>query len=73
EGAKYGIKVNAIAPVARTRMTEDLLGPVAEKLDPAQVSPVVAYFCSEACEFTGEIWSVAGGTVSRFFIGLTEG
>ena len=71
EGAKYGIKVNTIAPVARTRMTEDLLGPVAEKLDPAQVSPVVAYFCSEACEFTGEIWSVAGGTVSRFFIGLT--
>ena len=73
EGAKYGIKVNTIAPVARTRMTEDLLGPVAEKLDPAQVSPVVAYFCSEACEFTGEIWSVAGGTVSRFFIGLTDG
>jgi NAD(P)-dependent dehydrogenase (short-subunit alcohol dehydrogenase family) len=73
EGAKYGIKVNTIAPVARTRMTEDLLGPVAEKLDPAQVSPVVAYLCSEACEFTGEIWSVAGGTVSRFFIGLTEG
>ena len=73
EGAKYGIKVNTIAPVARTRMTEDILGPVAEKLDPAQVSPVVAYLCSEACEFTGEIWSVAGGTVSRFFIGLTEG
>ena len=51
----------------------ELLGPVAEKLDPALVSPVVAYLCSEACEFTGEIWSVAGGTVSRFFIGLTEG
>jgi NAD(P)-dependent dehydrogenase (short-subunit alcohol dehydrogenase family) len=73
EGAKYDIKVNTLAPVARTRMTEELLGPVAEKLDPAFVSPVVAYFCSEACEFSGDIWSVAGGTVSRFFVGLTEG
>ncbi|HSR15898.1 MAG TPA: SDR family NAD(P)-dependent oxidoreductase [Gemmatimonadales bacterium] len=73
EGAKYDIKVNTLAPVARTRMTEELLGPVAEKLDPALVSPVVAYLCSEACAFSGDIWSVAGGTVSRFFIGLTPG
>ena len=47
EGAKYNIKVNAIAPMARTRMTEELLGPVAEKLDPAMVAPVVAYLCHE--------------------------
>jgi NAD(P)-dependent dehydrogenase (short-subunit alcohol dehydrogenase family) len=73
EGAKYDIKVNTLAPVARTRMTEELLGPVAGKLDPALVSPVVAYFCSEACAFSGETWSVAGGTVSRFFIGLADG
>ena len=73
EGAKYDIKVNAVAPVARTRMTEEILGPVAEKLDPALVSPVVAYLCSEACSVTGEIYSAAGGTVSRMFIGLTQG
>ncbi len=73
EGAKYNIKVNAIAPVAKTRMTEDLLGPLAEKLDPALVAPVVAYLCSDACQLTGEIWSVGGGSVSRFFVGLTEG
>ena len=73
EGAKYDIKVNTLAPVARTRMTEELLGPVAGKLDPALVSPVVAYFSSEACALSGEIWSVAGGTVSRFFVGLTDG
>ncbi|OFW67271.1 MAG: short-chain dehydrogenase [Actinobacteria bacterium RBG_16_68_21] len=73
EGAKYDIKVNTVSPVARTRMTEEILGPVAEKLDPALVSPVVAYLCSEACSVTGEIYSVAGGSVSRMFIGLTKG
>jgi len=73
EGAKYDIKVNAVAPVARTRMTEEILGPVADKLDPALVSPVVAYLCSESCAVTGEIYSVAGGTVSRMFVGLTKG
>ncbi len=73
EGAKYDIKVNSIAPVARTRMTEDILGPVAEKLEPGLVSPVVAYLASEDCPVTGEIFSVAGGTVSRMFVGLTQG
>jgi NAD(P)-dependent dehydrogenase (short-subunit alcohol dehydrogenase family) len=73
EGAKYNIKVNVVAPLARTRMTEQILGPVAEKLDPELVSPVVAYFCSEDCPFSGEIWSVAGGNVSRFFVARTPG
>ncbi len=73
EGAKYDIKVNAIAPLARTRMTEDLLGPLADKLDPDKVSPVVAYFASEECAFSGDIWSVGGGSVSRMFVGVTEG
>jgi NAD(P)-dependent dehydrogenase (short-subunit alcohol dehydrogenase family) len=73
EGAKYDIKANAIAPVARTRMTEDILGPLVEKLDPALVSPVVAYLCSEACAVTGEVYSAAGGVVSRMFVGLTTG
>jgi len=73
EGAKYDIKVNVLAPVARTRMTEQILGPVAEKLDPELVSPVVAYFCSEECPFSGEVWSVAGGNVSRFFMARTAG
>jgi NAD(P)-dependent dehydrogenase (short-subunit alcohol dehydrogenase family) len=68
EGAKYNIKANAIAPVARTRMTEDLLGPLVEKLDPALVSPVVAYLVSEDCPVTGEIFSVGGGRVARVFI-----
>jgi NAD(P)-dependent dehydrogenase (short-subunit alcohol dehydrogenase family) len=73
EGAKYDIKVNAIAPVAHTRMTEEILGPMADKLEPSQVSPVVAYLASEACPVTGEVYSAAGGVVSRMFVGLTPG
>jgi NAD(P)-dependent dehydrogenase (short-subunit alcohol dehydrogenase family) len=73
EGAKYDIKANAVAPVARTRMTEELLGPLAELFDPGLVAPAVAYFCSEQCQLSGEIWSVGGGTVSRVFVGLTDG
>jgi NAD(P)-dependent dehydrogenase (short-subunit alcohol dehydrogenase family) len=76
EGAKYNIKVNAVAPIAVTRMTEELLGAfgiTAEQFGPALVSPAVAYLASEACELTGEVWSVGGGSVSRFFVGLTDG
>jgi NAD(P)-dependent dehydrogenase (short-subunit alcohol dehydrogenase family) len=73
EGAKYNIKVNAIAPVARTRMTEDILGPLAEKLDPALVSPMAAWLVHEDCPVTGEIYSAGGGRVARFFVGMTDG
>jgi NAD(P)-dependent dehydrogenase (short-subunit alcohol dehydrogenase family) len=73
EGAKYGIKVNAVAPIAHTRMTEGLFDGIVEMFSPSQVSPAVAFLVSEACELTGEIWSVGGGSVSRFFIGLTDG
>lgn len=73
EGAKYNIKVNALAPVARTRMTEELLGPLAEKLEPRLVSPLVAWLVHEDCPVTGEVYSAAGGRIARFFVGLTEG
>lgn len=73
EGAKYNIKANAIAPVAKTRMTEDLLGEMAEQLDPALVTPVVVWLAHESNETSGCVYSVAGGTVAKFFIGLTPG
>jgi NAD(P)-dependent dehydrogenase (short-subunit alcohol dehydrogenase family) len=73
EGAKHNIKVNAIAPVARTRMTEELLGSLGEKIEPGLVSPVVAFLAHEDCPVTGEIYSAAGGRIARFFIGLTQG
>lgn len=73
EGAKYDIKCNAIAPTARTRMTEELLGPIAEFLDPETVTPLVTYLCSEECQLTHEVYSVGGGRFARMFLGLTPG
>jgi NAD(P)-dependent dehydrogenase (short-subunit alcohol dehydrogenase family) len=73
EGAKYNIKVNAIAPLARTRMTEDLMGDAAALLDPELVSPVVAWLAHEDVPVTGEVYTVAAGRVARFFIGMTSG
>jgi NAD(P)-dependent dehydrogenase (short-subunit alcohol dehydrogenase family) len=73
EGAKYNIKVNAIAPVAKTRMTEDLLGPAADMLEPGLVTPVVIYLAHEDCPVSGEVYSVGGGRVARVFIGETKG
>jgi NAD(P)-dependent dehydrogenase (short-subunit alcohol dehydrogenase family) len=66
EGAKYSINANAVAPVAATRMTEDLLPPEAlEKLKPEYVAPVVAYLCSEECRDSGSVFIVGGGSVQR--------
>ena len=73
EGAKYNIKVNAIAPLARTRMTEDLMGDAAALLDPELVSPVVAWLAHEDVPVTGEVYTVAAGRVARFFVGMTSG
>lgn len=73
EGAKYHIRVNAIAPLARTRMTEDLMGDAAAALDPELVSPVVAYLAHEDVPVTGEVYTVGGGRVARFFVGMTAG
>ena len=73
EGAKYNIKVNALAPMARTRMTEELLGPLAERLEPKLVAPVVAWLVHEDCPVSGEIYTAGGGAVARFFIGRTQG
>ncbi|HXV71795.1 MAG TPA: SDR family oxidoreductase [Acidimicrobiia bacterium] len=73
EGAKYNIKSNAIAPIAKTRMTEDLLGPFADMVAPEQVTPMVVYLCSEANEFSHEIFTVGGGRYGRVFIGTNRG
>lgn len=73
EGAKSGILVNTIAPSARTRMTEDLLGPLADRLDPAHVAPLVAYLCSDACRQGNRIYSAGGGRYAGVFVGLTPG
>lgn len=88
EAAGLDIKVNAIAPVAATRMmdysmgsaaevdnpeAEELMRPFLDRLDPALVAPVVAFLAHADCPVSGEIYTVGGGQVSRFFIGRTKG
>ena len=73
EGAGHGIKVNAIAPIAATRMTENLLGDLAARVSPESVSPVVAYLAHHDCAVNGNIYSVAGGRVARIVAVETPG
>jgi len=73
EGAKANIKVNAIAPIAFTRMTEALMGDLGTKLKPELVTPIVVWLCHEDCPVTGEVYSAGGGVIARFFVGLTKG
>lgn len=66
EGAKYNIHANALAPIAATRMTQDILPPeVLEKLTPEFVAPVVAYLCTEECADNASVYVVGGGKVQR--------
>ena len=74
EGAKYNIKANAIAPLALTRMTENLMGGAfGDKLAPGLVSPLVAYLAHEDCPVNGQLFSVGGGRVAHVFIAETQG
>ncbi|MDE2111836.1 MAG: SDR family NAD(P)-dependent oxidoreductase [Alphaproteobacteria bacterium] len=64
EGAKDNIKVNAICPVAATRMTENLLPPqVLEMLKPEYVTPAVVFLASEESP-TGTVISAGAGVFS---------
>jgi NAD(P)-dependent dehydrogenase (short-subunit alcohol dehydrogenase family) len=70
EGKKAGIRVYILAPVALTRLTEDLAGmgtdEMKEKLDPALVSPLVVYLASDlAKEQTGTTYYVGGGRIAE--------
>ena len=72
--SKYNIKANCIAPVATTRMTEAIFGEeIKEAMNPELVTPVVCFLAHEDCPVSGEVYSAAGGTVARFFIGRTPG
>lgn len=74
EGAKYNIKTNAVAPIAATRMTEDILPKeVLEKLTPDYVAPVVAQLCTEEVPETAAIFIVGGGKVQRAALFQNEG
>jgi NAD(P)-dependent dehydrogenase (short-subunit alcohol dehydrogenase family) len=74
EGAKYNIKTNAVAPIAATRMTQDILPPeVFEKLTPEYVAPVVAYLMTEELPDTDSVFIVGGGKVQRTALFQNDG
>ena len=72
EGAKYNIKANVIAPLAHTRMTEDIIVPPVEGRARARVAGR-RWLVHEVCPVSGEVYSVAGGRVARIFIAETPG
>jgi NAD(P)-dependent dehydrogenase (short-subunit alcohol dehydrogenase family) len=73
EGAARGVRVNAIAPVAQSRMAADVYGRLNPKLDPAFVSAVVLALAHPSSMVTGEVISAGGGRVSRLLLAATEG
>lgn len=74
EGAKNNVLVNALAPSATTRMTENILPPqLAQHMRPELVSPVVAWLCSEACTANGDIISAGAGGFQRIRFFQSEG
>lgn len=74
---RYGVRVNAIAPIARTRLTLATPGLGAvfaagartdsghDLFDPANISPLVAYLASESCPLTGKLFAVQGGSIQE--------
>ena len=74
EGAKKGVRANAIAPVAYTRMTADLFpAEFADKLGVELVTPLVAYLAHESVEDSGQVFTVGGGRIAKIFVGEGPG
>jgi NAD(P)-dependent dehydrogenase (short-subunit alcohol dehydrogenase family)/uncharacterized OB-fold protein len=69
ESVKYNIHINTVAPIAASRLTEDVMPPdLLEKSKPESVSPLVMYLCSEACKESGAIFNSGMGHFSRTMV-----
>jgi NAD(P)-dependent dehydrogenase (short-subunit alcohol dehydrogenase family) len=71
EMGRFGVLLNAIAPAARTPMTEQVFAETMAKpesgfdpMDPANVSPLVVWLASEDCDVTGRVFEVEAGVIS---------
>ena len=78
EGKRYGIRCHILAPVAHTRLTEDLPGFDDEKAaaayDPKLVSPLMVYLASdEAKDMTGKTFLAGGGKIAEMRVVTAEG
>jgi len=66
EGARHGVRVNALAPFASTQMTNKNMPPALDaKMQPDRVAPVVAWLISDPCQLNGEIIITGAGKVAR--------
>jgi NAD(P)-dependent dehydrogenase (short-subunit alcohol dehydrogenase family)/acyl dehydratase/putative sterol carrier protein len=73
EFAKFGVTVNAIAPMAKTRMTEDI-SQVPDEMKPEQISPMVLFLASDlAAGVTGRIFGIHGQQLFEYKMLMTEG
>jgi NAD(P)-dependent dehydrogenase (short-subunit alcohol dehydrogenase family) len=73
ELADLGVRANAIAPVARTRISQEVAGSLMDppptgfdRFNPENVSPVVVFLASPACQFTGRVFGIIGDTLTVF-------
>lgn len=73
EGARYGIKANALAPVAATRLTAAADLGKGEPMAPASIAPIAAVLCHPDCPSTGEIFQAGGGWFARVALTMCEG
>ncbi len=66
EGLRHDIKVNAVAQVAASRLTEDVMpGDLFGRMAPEAVAPLVLFLCSRDCPVSGRVYNVGAGFANR--------
>ncbi|TYZ63048.1 hypothetical protein PybrP1_010091 [[Pythium] brassicae (nom. inval.)] len=74
EGVKYNIRVNAVSPVASTRLTQPLWPEeVSSALKPELTAPVIVYLCHASCAEAGSLFELGGGWVGKLRLQRTHG